>query len=503
MARPVVAIERLLPLDSDAPVILSGRGVTDRFKQTFALSDLDGLLEHSVSLYTHEWTPGLLNHHDVSLLKVVERDHEDWTGKVGKENETLSIAILKGGFNRGYSLLLNGLQARLPSVASVCEQVEAATRGRCNANLYLTPRGAQGFEAHFDWFDGLVLQLDGSKDWRLWQPLVSHPRMDMKTKPFRADLAALPAPQTVRMRQGDALYIPRGWVHDARVPVDGSGAPQSLHLTLGLIGREQLTFEALLHEAVRLRSVPSANGVRASGVVSPASRRVGDARPVRAAALHAKVMHAAIRAAAAMAEAAPIRRSVPLPSVAGTGQTATSSGAGAASDSPDASLAQCDVEADAADLVLSAAETVAINASLVAALPSLDSVLAQADDSELARLACEWSAKGGASVAATPPANDQPQRDDPYSLGARECSSLLTEAAARAGDGPAVSSGATMSGASPSWEDVRSTALADLTAVVHGVVKREAVQIARVRTGRRQYLDWHAARKPGPTGEAG
>ena len=59
--------------------------------------------------------------------------------------------------------------------AAACSALEAYTRILCNANLYLTPAGAQGFDAHYDWMDGLVVQLDGAKRWRLYPPLVALP----------------------------------------------------------------------------------------------------------------------------------------------------------------------------------------------------------------------------------------------------------------------------------------------------------------------------------------
>lgn len=37
---------------------------------------------------------------------------------------------------------------------------------------YLSPPHSQGFEAHFDWMDGLVVQLRGAKHWTLYAPLM-------------------------------------------------------------------------------------------------------------------------------------------------------------------------------------------------------------------------------------------------------------------------------------------------------------------------------------------
>ena len=38
------------------------------------------------------------------------------------------------------------------------------------ANVYLTPPGTQGFAPHFDDVDVFILQLEGKKHWRLYEP---------------------------------------------------------------------------------------------------------------------------------------------------------------------------------------------------------------------------------------------------------------------------------------------------------------------------------------------
>ena len=130
------------------------------------------------------------NFHDLALLKRVERRGEFWTGKLGKEDEGVSLHALKAGFMQGFSLLLNGLESRVPAVSRLCASLEAHTRARCNANLYLTPAGAQAFEAHFDWMDAVVLQIEGAKTWTLYPPVWPLPRKGTKFKPARAQLEA-------------------------------------------------------------------------------------------------------------------------------------------------------------------------------------------------------------------------------------------------------------------------------------------------------------------------
>lgn len=100
------------------------------------------------------------------------------------------------------------------------------------ANLYLTPPGAQGFRVHFDEHDVLVLQVRGEKRWRVWdeQPI---PHATRNT-PWDN---ALGKPddekaKTIVMKPGDVLYVPRGVLHDAAVQ---EGDEPSLHVTVGLL----------------------------------------------------------------------------------------------------------------------------------------------------------------------------------------------------------------------------------------------------------------------------
>jgi hypothetical protein len=97
------------------------------------------------------------------------------------------------------------------------------------SNIYLTPPAAQGFRTHFDAHDVLVLQVTGRKRWRVWdgQPLPWPTRntpWDGQTKPEGE-------PHVMVLEPGDALYVPRGVMHDAAT----EPGEASLHITLGFL----------------------------------------------------------------------------------------------------------------------------------------------------------------------------------------------------------------------------------------------------------------------------
>ena len=92
------------------------------------------------------------------------------------------------------------------------------------SNCYLTPKNAQGLAPHNDDIDVFALQLEGKKKWKLYEPLdylarehsgdYSHDEIGDCTYEFD-------------MEEGDLLYFPRGYIHEAL-----TSDTHSLHLTV-------------------------------------------------------------------------------------------------------------------------------------------------------------------------------------------------------------------------------------------------------------------------------
>ena len=54
-------------------------------------------------------------------------------------------------------------------------------------NSYLTPPGSQGFAPHYDDIEAFVIQLEGKKHWRLYNPrYCSSAKIMCQTKSFLA-----------------------------------------------------------------------------------------------------------------------------------------------------------------------------------------------------------------------------------------------------------------------------------------------------------------------------
>jgi hypothetical protein len=135
-------------------------------------------------------------------------------------------------FDGGATLVASQFHEMHPPLGRFCRGLERVFLHAVQANVYLTPPNAQGFRAHYDTHDVLVLQVRGLKRWRLWthQP-VRHPTV---RTPWSGADKQLPdeEPRVLVMRPGDVLYVPRGVLHDAATEDE---TDVSLHVTVGLL----------------------------------------------------------------------------------------------------------------------------------------------------------------------------------------------------------------------------------------------------------------------------
>jgi len=132
-------------------------------------------------------------------------------------------------FDQGASLVLSQFHETHPPLASFCRGLERLFLHAIQSNIYLTGPAAQGFRTHFDTHDVLVLQIEGRKRWRVW----NGERVERPTRrtPWPGSMSPVGEPNIVEMEPGDALYIPRGVMHDASTEEGG----RSLHATIGFM----------------------------------------------------------------------------------------------------------------------------------------------------------------------------------------------------------------------------------------------------------------------------
>jgi hypothetical protein len=145
-------------------------------------------------------------------------------------SDRVDLPRLLARHDDGASLVVSQFQEIHPPLARFCRGLEKAFLHGVQANIYLTPPGAQGFRVHFDTHDVLVLQVSGRKAWRVWDhiPFAAPTRHT----PWANNATTTGDPHALVMAPGDALYLPRGIMHEAMVQ---DGADPSLHVTIGFM----------------------------------------------------------------------------------------------------------------------------------------------------------------------------------------------------------------------------------------------------------------------------
>jgi ribosomal protein L16 Arg81 hydroxylase len=127
---------------------------------------------------------------------------------------------------QGASLILDDAQEVAPRVRDLIQSFQDVLHTDAFANLYAGWHSQKAFHIHWDPQEAFVIQLAGRKHWRVYQPTRPHPlKNDIEPPP---QPGGNPAWEGV-LADGDTLYIPRGWWHEA-FPLN----EPSLHLTISL-----------------------------------------------------------------------------------------------------------------------------------------------------------------------------------------------------------------------------------------------------------------------------
>ena len=151
-------------------------------------------------------------------------------------------------FADGATIVLQGLHRLWLPISDFTRALVDDLGHPAQVNAYVTPPSSQGFEAHYDTHDVFVLQISGEKHWRIHAPVHADPLRSQLWTDHRAAVARAATGEPVIdavLGPGDALYLPRGWIHSATA----LGAT-SVHLTVGMSAYTRADLvQALVHEA--------------------------------------------------------------------------------------------------------------------------------------------------------------------------------------------------------------------------------------------------------------
>jgi hypothetical protein len=228
------------------------RGAADDpgFGDLFSLAAVDELLAHRGLR-----TPFL---RIAKQGTVVDSKHFTGDGGVGAEvSDQLRDDRVAALFADGHTVVLQGVHRTWAPVTALATGLNADLGHPVQVNAYITPASSTGFSAHYDVHDVFVLQIAGTKRWHVHAPVHPDP---LRTQPWNDHAAAVRARAAEEplldevLHPGDALYLPRGYLHSATAQGEVAA-----HLTVGV---HVVTRHALLETL--LAGLADDPGLRAS-----------------------------------------------------------------------------------------------------------------------------------------------------------------------------------------------------------------------------------------------
>ncbi|XP_050524290.1 ribosomal oxygenase 1 [Daktulosphaira vitifoliae] len=131
-------------------------------------------------------------------------------------------------YNNGCSVRLLNPQLFAPEIYKLMSGLQEYFGSLVGCNIYLTPPFSQGFAPHYDDIEAFVVQVNGEKHWRVYEPLSQFDTLPkISSRNFQQNEIGKPILDVI-LRPGDFLYMPRGYIHQADTLFTET---HSLHLT--------------------------------------------------------------------------------------------------------------------------------------------------------------------------------------------------------------------------------------------------------------------------------
>ncbi|HEY6140717.1 MAG TPA: cupin domain-containing protein [Thermoanaerobaculia bacterium] len=118
-------------------------------------------------------------------------------GETLAEEDAADTEAIFARFYEGYSIFIGAYERHCAAVLHLCHDMERVFHAPVTAKVFLAPANDAGFRARRDGEDTFILQFAGTKRWTV------------------SDGSGAPT-LTTRLEPGDLLYLPGGFVHEAR-----------------------------------------------------------------------------------------------------------------------------------------------------------------------------------------------------------------------------------------------------------------------------------------------
>jgi ribosomal protein L16 Arg81 hydroxylase len=187
------------------------------------------------------------------------------------DNDKVNASRFASFIPQGVSVVVNQLEQYVSPVGALCADIAARLYDPVTVIAVTTTGPGGAFKLHYDTGDVLVLQIEGSKRWRIYAPPVAYPVKGMaKSAP-----PDTPPIFDEMLHAGDFLVLPSGYWHHC-----DNGSDLSLHLSFLIQPRNAL--HALQALEQQLTAEPDFR--------APLMRMGGDERAAHEAALKARLI---------------------------------------------------------------------------------------------------------------------------------------------------------------------------------------------------------------------
>jgi ribosomal protein L16 Arg81 hydroxylase len=154
---------------------------------------------------------------------------ERWLTKNKADNSNkVDTAKLEEFLASGFSLIITPIDRHVPALTSLCANIRSRICEQIKVGVIVTASSSVGaFKIHFDPEDLIILQVEGTKRWKIFGPAVSNPVQGMAKQ--------VPPPEEEPifdevLMPGDFLFLPGGNWHHCE-----NGPGRSLHLGIFFI----------------------------------------------------------------------------------------------------------------------------------------------------------------------------------------------------------------------------------------------------------------------------
>lgn len=133
-----------------------------------------------------------------------------YSSNIGGHSSTMiNMSEVLGYFNSGHTVFFAGFERSIDGCRRLASNLITELNCLLSLGGFYTPANSQGFKPHFDSVDVFVLQMFGTKRWRVYNSV-----FEDSTHTADCDVSNSEIVCDVVLSPGDTLYVPRGHVHE-------------------------------------------------------------------------------------------------------------------------------------------------------------------------------------------------------------------------------------------------------------------------------------------------